>query len=254
MKVKTYHKLVRDRIPEIIEKAGKVSKTRILDEEEYIVLLRKKLEEEMNEYLEEPSLEELADILEVVYALAEADGHTVDKLNAMRLLKAGSNGAFKKRIFLEEVSDATDPNRPTVKLALVKEAIEMADDNSRAYYDLEKNELIWYIDGEGYGLDEDDEVMDEIIEEGWLTRFFRLPEKREINDYSVMESFIENEVPEIYVNPFLRAINGRGAFRNFSDCIDTYDLREEWYAYKDKAYRMMAIRWCDNNDFNFTED
>ena len=61
-----YHKLVRDRIPEMIKKQGETPVLRILEEEEYLEALDRKLEEEIREYQEDKSLEELADVLEVI--------------------------------------------------------------------------------------------------------------------------------------------------------------------------------------------
>ena len=85
---KTYHKLVRDKIPEIIESDGKKCVTRALSQEEYLKELRRKLDEEVQEYHESGDHEELADILEVVYALATATGCTEDALNIIRQEKA----------------------------------------------------------------------------------------------------------------------------------------------------------------------
>ena len=100
----TYNKLVRDKIPEIIERAGKTSHTHILSEE-YITELDKKLGEEFAEYQVDKSIEELADMLEVMYAIAEARGHSVSELEAVRREKADKRGAFKDRIFLERVDE-----------------------------------------------------------------------------------------------------------------------------------------------------
>jgi len=100
---KTYNKLIRDRIPEIIEKAGHESKVRVLDVDEYFTFLCKKLQEEVDEFQESKSLEELADILEVVYALATVEGKTPEDLEALRLQKREKRGGFEKRVFLEWV-------------------------------------------------------------------------------------------------------------------------------------------------------
>ncbi|WP_138756200.1 nucleoside triphosphate pyrophosphohydrolase [Paenibacillus sinopodophylli] len=105
-----YHKLVRDRIPEIIEKQGLTAYTRVLDTKEYLVELRTKLQEETNEYLEAETdaaaVEELADILELLHALGEAHGVTTEQLEQVRAEKAKKRGGFKEQVYLIEVRDA----------------------------------------------------------------------------------------------------------------------------------------------------
>ena len=76
MKRITYNKLVRDRIPEIIEKSGNKCIIEILSNEEYIEMLDKKLDEELAEYHKVENIEELADLLEVIYACAQARGYS----------------------------------------------------------------------------------------------------------------------------------------------------------------------------------
>lgn len=95
-----YQKLVRDRIPEIIEKQGERPVVRELDGAEYLACLEEKLQEETAEYLESKEPEELADILEVVYALGEARGHSRAELEAVRERKRQARGGFEKRVFL----------------------------------------------------------------------------------------------------------------------------------------------------------
>ena len=99
----TYNKLVRDLIPQIIEKSGKRAVCDTLSDEAYLEMLDKKLVEEMNEYQSDKNLEELADILEVVYAIAEAKGSSAIGLEKLRVEKAVSRGVFKKKILLKEV-------------------------------------------------------------------------------------------------------------------------------------------------------
>lgn len=103
MPVKTYHKLVRDRIPEIIEADGKICVCEMLSDEEYIRLLDQKLNEELAEYQESKSLEELADLLEVMWAVVRARGWTLDELEQVRADKAAERGGFAKKILLKEV-------------------------------------------------------------------------------------------------------------------------------------------------------
>lgn len=96
----TYNKLVRDRIPEIITSQGEVPKTRILENAEYLNQLEDKLDEEVGEYHRDKTPEELADILEVVLALAEAAGCTKADLLDIYRKKHQARGGFSKRIFL----------------------------------------------------------------------------------------------------------------------------------------------------------
>ena len=95
-----YNKLVRDKIPEIIESQGQKANIRILDSQEYTNHLEQKLDEEVGEYHKDKNLEELADILEVVYALAENLGATKEELLAIYHKKNESRGGFAEKIFL----------------------------------------------------------------------------------------------------------------------------------------------------------
>lgn len=98
-----HNKLVRNRIPEIVSNAGKHAVMRILSEEEYLAALDRKLDEECAEYHADKSLEELADVLEVLYAIAAAQGHSVEELEQVRAAKLEKCGGFSDRIFLEKV-------------------------------------------------------------------------------------------------------------------------------------------------------
>lgn len=95
-----FNKLVRDKIPEIIEAQGERANIRILEEPEYRLCLEQKLDEEVREYHEGKNLEELADILEVVFALAENLGYSTDMLMEAFRKKHEARGGFRDRIFL----------------------------------------------------------------------------------------------------------------------------------------------------------
>lgn len=102
-----YNKLVRDRIPEIIENDGKQCTTKILDNERYIVELKKKVHEELQEYeaasSDKEAVEELADILELMHALAKTHGSTIEEVENVRAEKAKKRGGFEEKVFLIEV-------------------------------------------------------------------------------------------------------------------------------------------------------
>lgn len=104
-----YNKLVRDLIPEIIQADGKTCKIDRLDEKNYLIELKKKLSEEVNEYLEadkdDQALEELADILEIMQALAKSHGASIETVEKIREEKAQKRGGFENRIFLKSVTE-----------------------------------------------------------------------------------------------------------------------------------------------------
>lgn len=108
MKMKTivYNKLVRDKIPEIIENDGKTCTCSILSDEEYLKKLDEKLGEELAEYQESKSMEELADLLEVMRAVAAARGSSIEEVEKIRQEKARKRGEFEKKILLEKVVEA----------------------------------------------------------------------------------------------------------------------------------------------------
>ena len=91
MKEIVYNKLVRDKIPEIIEADGKTCKIEILSDAKYLEMIDAKLDEE------------LADLLEVIRAAAIARGYSVDELEALRAKKAEKRGGFQERILLKKV-------------------------------------------------------------------------------------------------------------------------------------------------------
>lgn len=98
-----YNKLVRDKIPEIIEKSGKRCIIETMDKKTYLESLDNKLHEELAEYQQDKSIEELADLLEVIYAVASARGYSIEELERIRAEKAEKRGGFKDRIWLKEV-------------------------------------------------------------------------------------------------------------------------------------------------------
>lgn len=108
MKQIDYHKLVRDKIPEIIEQAGKTCKCSTLSEQDYIAMLDQKLNEELAEYQESKSMEELADLLEVMIAVSTARGSSIEEVERIRMKKKDQRGGFEKKILLEYVTEQGD--------------------------------------------------------------------------------------------------------------------------------------------------
>jgi predicted house-cleaning noncanonical NTP pyrophosphatase (MazG superfamily) len=100
-----YDKLVRDKIPEIIEAAGKKAVTRKANDAEYPNYLKKKLQEEVEEFLKSGESGELADILEVLIALGNAKGIGFDELLELAAAKRKNRGGFQERIILVSVEE-----------------------------------------------------------------------------------------------------------------------------------------------------
>ena len=103
MKEIIYEKLVRDKIPEIIENSGKQCEIEILSDEKYLEMIDKKLDEELAEYHKDKNLEELADLLEVIYAATKARGYSIEELEKVRVEKVEKRGGFDKKILLKKV-------------------------------------------------------------------------------------------------------------------------------------------------------
>lgn len=102
-----YHKLVRDKIPDIIRANGEEPRTHILaNDEEYIGALVEKFSEEIQEFLAEPSAEEAGDILEVLHALCRVTGVDARSIEDARKEKFEKRGGFAERIVLDGVVDA----------------------------------------------------------------------------------------------------------------------------------------------------
>ncbi len=100
-----FYKLVRDKIPEIIQSAGRQCSTFILSDKDYARFLDDKLIEEVNEYRDSKRMEELADVLEVIHGIVEARGNTWDELEELRLEMRKNHGGFDKQILMTEFVD-----------------------------------------------------------------------------------------------------------------------------------------------------
>ena len=102
----TYNKLVRDKIPENIDsQLGRKCKYRILDDTEYLKELNRKVLEEANEFIEENSIEELGDLIEVINAIMKLKGYNMKKVEEVMKVKEEKKGAFNNKIFLEYVDE-----------------------------------------------------------------------------------------------------------------------------------------------------
>lgn len=97
-----HNKLVRDHIPDIIRQNGAVPTVHIATDKEYIKALKNKILEETDELLKDPSVEECADVLEVLYAICDYYKINISKIESARKKKLAQRGGFAKRIILEK--------------------------------------------------------------------------------------------------------------------------------------------------------
>ena len=101
-----YNKLVRDKIPENIDsEPGRKSQYRILNDNEYLTELNKKVLEEANEFIEENSIEELGDLMEVINAIMKLKGYKLEEVYKVMKDKADRKGVFEDRVYLEYVDE-----------------------------------------------------------------------------------------------------------------------------------------------------
>ena len=103
-----YNKLIRDFIPDIIQTSGKTFLTEILSDAYYLRMVDDKLDEELAEYHKDQNIEELADLIEVIYAAARARGYSLEQFEAVRTEKATKRGAFGKRLLLKQVIEPSE--------------------------------------------------------------------------------------------------------------------------------------------------
>ncbi len=106
-----HFKAVRDRIPKIIKSSGRECTVKVLTDPEFLPELEKKLSEELDEYFESKTPEELADLLEVIYRIAELKGFSKEELEAIRVKKKEKRGGFEDNLFLLNTSgeEASSP-------------------------------------------------------------------------------------------------------------------------------------------------
>ncbi|MBO7697981.1 MAG: hypothetical protein J6S38_02970 [Erysipelotrichaceae bacterium] len=118
--------------------------------------------------------------------------------------------------------------------------------NTRVFYSTKENKLKYY--GEFYD-DPDDENEDG--EDDLSEDLIILPDRYEINEYRIMENFLETIKDVRTYNCLAIAMQGKGAFRRFKDMAINLGLIEDWYRYRDEKFRKIAIRWCEDNDLEY---
>lgn len=133
-----------------------------------------------------------------------------------------------------------------INLQIIIDGLEMVDDMNHVFLDTEAQETVYLSEFDPSLTEDTAELMDE-----YPDRFIPLPSQREINEYGMMEDFIEDLPDGEQKYTLSMAINGRGAFRRFKDTIHRFGLEDSWYPFRDKCYARVARRWCEDNDVEY---
>ncbi|MGM0589645.1 MAG: UPF0158 family protein [Bacteroidota bacterium] len=156
-----------------------------------------------------------------------------------------------------------------VKVSDIIGELEMLNDQTNAFLNKETGEtvLIWddfasYLEEDNPDLDLAAEMMG--VEDADMEPYYHayndhepwiaLPTSWDIHDYSIMQDFCWSIDDEEQQDQLLSAIRGRGAFRMFRDTVDRLGLLQDWYDFKNDAYRNIAINWLVANDISYIDD
>jgi hypothetical protein len=153
-----------------------------------------------------------------------------------------------------------------VKLDVIIEALEMANDSISSYLDVETGEVC-SITEEEFDLAEDPQTVIEdlpdwereavklarSIQEQEGKRYLALPGKFDVHEWAIMDRFSETLKDLQTRNDFHGGIRGAGAFRLFKHLLTEYNLWDAWNEFKQVELRQMAIQWCEENGITFRQ-
>ena len=131
-----------------------------------------------------------------------------------------------------------------VKLDDIIEALEFVNMgmDTYAYLNPKTGEISYIDDYMDINAEEKEDIYEEDID---------LPTKYDIDEYSMMEEFIETIDDERLYNQLYISLNGRGAFRRFKDTCINFDIIDDWYKFRDEKYKELAIEWCKDNNIEY---
>ena len=131
-----------------------------------------------------------------------------------------------------------------VKLSEVIDALDFTNDEIKYYYNPDNGEIFVSNIGDYEDLNEDE--LDKLFEKSIM-----LPTRYDINEYEMMENFAETIEDTKLQNQLYISLNGSGAFRRFKDTCINFDIINDWYKFRDKKYKELAINWCKENNIEF---
>ena len=130
-----------------------------------------------------------------------------------------------------------------INIDIIVEALEMTDNETEFFFDREKEDTVMLSE-----YSDDYKQISDMIDEDEDDRFVRLPSQREINEYGMMEEFVNSIRNDNQRATLEMAISGRGAFRRFKDTVIRFGIEKKWYAFRDKEYLRVAREWCEENN------
>ncbi|ACL05923.1 conserved hypothetical protein [Desulfatibacillum aliphaticivorans] len=147
-------------------------------------------------------------------------------------------------------------------LKAIIDEMSMSFDEATSYLEKETGK-VFMVSDEAFSLvkdgddppdwqEEEVELGKKVLENG--ESFIELPDKYEINEYGMMEDFIDSLEDERVAEDLSDAIGGKGAFRRFKDGIHHHGVQEDWYKFKDQALKKIAMDWCESEDIEYIDD
>jgi hypothetical protein len=141
--------------------------------------------------------------------------------------------------------------------------MQMLSDDRHAYLNKVTGELIMISDddirmAENEEADEFLDWQDELVQEAKKVlssdEYLELPSTFDIHEYEIMERFCLSFPDEKISDVLLGKIRGSGAFRRFKDTIYRYDIEQDWFQFRDEAYKEIAIAWLEDKGIAYTDD
>ena len=137
----------------------------------------------------------------------------------------------------------------SIKLEELLFAIQSSNMELKFFYSKIEERLICVFDGLVDGA-ENSELIEEIE---YSDDYILVPNKYDVDEYSMMERFIYTIPSELIQSRLEESIHGKGAFRRFKDAIFNLGINEEWYKFRDECYKEFAKEWCDDYHVTFIE-
>jgi hypothetical protein len=138
-----------------------------------------------------------------------------------------------------------------VKLNDVIDALEFVNSDTHYFFSIKAEDILMVWDGMVNG-EPDPEAIEEIEEN--FDEYIAFPGQYEIDEYSMMEEFVENLPGCIKKIELSDSLQGRGAFRRFKDTIYDLGLEQKWYKFRKLAYEQVARNWCEENGIEIIKD